>query len=123
MREFAPNSEAAADFARLADWVQGHEQTKIAEERARRRKESIQAQRDDDPRPPVQEPPHEAIRESKPDAEPEVNSRVADLLHRVKASGLQGTSAGLTNNVPKAELDRAKSARRSTARPPSTTAG
>jgi chromosome partitioning protein len=112
VREFAPNSEAAADFAGLADWVQGHEQTEIALERAHRRKASIQAQTDDDPRPAVQEPPPDEIREFKPDVEPEVNSRVAELLTRIKTSSSQGTPAGLTNEVPKTDLDRAKAARR-----------
>jgi len=112
VREFAPNSEAAADFAGLADWVQGHEQTEISLERARRRKASIQAQLDEDPRPPVQEPPPDAIREFKPDVEPEVNSRVADLLHRVKTSGSDGPSPGLINEVSRSDLDRAKAARR-----------
>lgn len=112
VREFAPNSEAAADFAGLADWVQGHEQTEISLERARRRKASIQAQLDDDPRPPIQEPPPDALREFKPDVEPEVNSRVADLLHRVKASNPQASSAGLTSKVSKTDLERAKAARR-----------
>jgi chromosome partitioning protein len=112
VREFAPNSEAAADFAGLADWVQGHEQTEISLERARRRKASIAAQLDDDPRPPVQEPPPDAIREFKPDTEPEVNSRVADLLHRVKTSNPKEPSAGLINEVSKSDLDRAKAARR-----------
>ncbi|HAW95136.1 MAG: hypothetical protein CMJ33_03230 [Phycisphaerae bacterium] len=111
VREFAPNSEAASDFAALADWVQGHEQTEIALERARRRKASIQAQRDEDPRPPVQEPPPDAIREFKPDVEPEVNSRVADLLHRVKTSPDQEASAALITQVSKSDLDRAKAAR------------
>ena len=112
VREFAPNSDAAADFAGLADWVQGHEQTEIALERAHRRKASIQAQRDDDPRPPVQEPPPDAIREFKPDVEPEVNSRVRDLLTRIKTSKPEDASTGLTNEVSKTDLDRAKTARR-----------
>ena len=112
VREFAPNSEAASDFAALADWVQGHEQTEIALERARRRKASIKAQREEDPRPPVQAPPPDEIREFKPDVEPEVNSRVADLLHRVKTSSEQDSSAALITEVSKSDLERAKAARR-----------
>ena len=86
IQQFAPDSEAASDFAGLAEWILGHQQTSVATDLARLHQEQADAsaRSSEDPRPASQEPAPSAIKASQPAApEPERNERVQAVLQRV----------------------------------------
>ena len=89
IQQFAPNSPAATDFAQLAEWVLGHQQTTVAMEQARLREQATTAaaQREEDPRPASQEPAPASIQESQPKPPtPEPNERLKAVLQGVGRS-------------------------------------
>ncbi|MEC8818612.1 MAG: AAA family ATPase [Planctomycetota bacterium] len=115
VQEFAPDSPASEDFARLADWILGHQQTTIAVERARQHQEETDRAtlRAEDPRPDSQQPAPSALEESRPSPPvPEPNERVQAVLQRVGRHEA-GASPGVVFDVqrlPEGVLDRVRSA-------------
>ncbi|MEE2682227.1 MAG: AAA family ATPase [Planctomycetota bacterium] len=114
IQQFAPDSAAAEDFAGLAEWILGHQQTTVATEQARLRLESADAAtlREEDPRPASQEPAPASIKESQPSTPvPERNERVQAVLQRVGRT--EGTAdKGVVFDVqrlPEGVLDRVRS--------------
>jgi len=115
IRDFAPDSEAAADFVALAEWLLGHEQTDIATEMARRHKESASAgdgPGDAQPRPDAKVALPDVLHEPKPTPAPsQTSTRVADVLHRVRSSepsaGRHGFNLDL-DRIPESRLESVK---------------
>lgn len=114
IQQFAPDSPAAQDFAGLADWILGHQQTTVATEQARLRQEAADAAtlRKEDPRPASQEPAPASIQESQPAAPaPERNERVQAVLQRVgrTEAGADKSVVFDVQRLPQGVLERVRS--------------
>lgn len=116
IQDFAPDSEAARDFAGLAEWVLGHEQTDIATERAQRLRDAPkdpEAPKEPTPTAPTNAPLPEVLQEPKAvkPTPSRMSSRVADVLHRVRANDPTGAQQGFNlelDRIPRGVLQAAK---------------
>lgn len=107
IQEYAPSSEAAADFAALEQWVRNHETTDVVRESARLREKAQQKAEAKAARPALAASLPEALQDAPPVISTErMSTRVADVLKRVR-SGSVGSRLGIFGSgSDRPQLDR-----------------